>query len=386
MGRRPIYLDYNATTPCDPRVVEAMLPYFTEQYGNAASADHRYGWQAKQAVEDAREQVARLISARPQDLVFTSGATESINLALKGIAEANAGRDSHIVTCKTEHKAVLDTCAYLETKGCRVTYLEVDRQGRIDIKALEASIGDDTICIALMYANNETGVIHPVKLIGAIARKHGVPFLCDATQAVGKIPVHAGADAIDLLVCSAHKLYGPKGIGALVVRNAELRAHVLPQQHGGDHEGGLRSGTLNIPGIVGFGKAAELCRYEMAAAATAMQQLRDRLEYRLRNNVPHVMINGHADRLPHVSNLLLPRGDAEQLLLSLSPYLALSRGSACSGLVRRPSHVLKAMGLSDGEASRTIRISLGRFTGAEEVDEAADRLAHAVLEAETVAD
>ncbi|SEL13217.1 cysteine desulfurase family protein [Parapedobacter koreensis] len=379
MKRQPIYLDYNATTPCDPRVVNAMLPYFTQQYGNAASADHGYGWYAREAVEDAREQVARLVGARANQVVFTSGATESINLALKGIAEARAGQGKHIITCKTEHKAVLDTCAYLERRGYRVTYLDVDRQGRLLLEALEPSIGEDTICIALMYANNETGVIHPVRAIGAIARNHGIPFLCDATQAVGKIPVHVAADAIDLLACSAHKLYGPKGVGALVIHDPKLRATLSPQQHGGNHEGGLRSGTLNTAGIVGFGKAAELCYSQMATDAERMEQFRDRLEHDVLKNIPDVIINGKIERLPHVSNLLLPHGNAEHVLLALSPYLALSRGSACSGLVQRPSHVLKAMGLDDAEADRTIRISLGRFTHSEEIDEVVDRLTQVVL-------
>ncbi|MGK6351331.1 cysteine desulfurase family protein [Parapedobacter sp. DT-150] len=384
MTRQPIYLDYNATTPCDPRVVEAMLPYFTQQFGNAASADHYYGWQAREAVDEAREQVASLIGASARQLIFTSGATESINLALKGVAEALAKSGNHIITCKTEHKAVLDTCAYLETKGYRVTYLDVDAQGKLAPEAVESAIGSQTICIVLMYANNETGVIHPVRTIGSIARKHGVHFLCDATQAAGKIPVDVEGDAIDLLAFSAHKLYGPKGVGGLFVRHDGPKADLLSQQHGGNQERGLRSGTLNTPGIVGFGKAAELCRRELATESSRVRGLRDRLEQTLFQRVPGMAINGGGERLPHVSNLLLPDGNAEQLLLSVSPYLALSRGSACAGLVQQPSHVLRAMGLDDHEAHRAIRISLGRFTTSDEVDEAVVQLEKVIMALEAI--
>jgi cysteine desulfurase len=307
-------------------------------------------------------------------VIFTSGATESVNLAIKGIAEALFTKGNHIITCKTEHKAVLDTCAYLETKGYQVTYLEVNTQGQLSLESLEAAIGDKTICIALMYANNETGVIHPVQKIGAIARKHGVPFVCDATQAVGKIPVDVEQDGIDLLAFSAHKIYGPKGVGALFTGTSLLVA----QQHGGSHERGLRSGTLNTPAIIGFGKAAELCSQEMLTDADRLRQLRNSMEHSLLQ-FPGLTINGNENRLPHVINFLLPRGDAEQLLLSLSPYLAASRGSACSsGLVQQPSHVLKAMGLSDAAAHRAIRISLGRFTTPEEADSAVQHLTRAV--------
>lgn len=374
MKAQPIYLDYNATTPCDPRVVESMLPFFTQHFGNAASTDHVYGWQAREAVEEAREQVAELVGASPKQLFFTSGATESINLALKGLAEVKGG--GHIITCKTEHKAVLDTCAYLETKGCRVTYLDTDQQGYLDMEQLEAAISANTICIALLYANNETGVIHPVQAIGAIARKHGIPFFCDATQAAGKIPV--STDGIDLMAFSSHKLYGPKGVGALFVRNKSL---LLPQQHGGSHEKGLRSGTLNTPCIVGFGKAAALCAQEMPADAKRLAALRDQLEHTLLQQLPGTAINGGSQRLPHVSNLLLPHPDAEQLLLSLSPYLAISRGSACSGLVQQPSHVLKAMGLTDAQAYSAVRISLGRFTTGQDIITATNKLTAAVLSA-----
>jgi cysteine desulfurase len=371
MKERPIYMDYNATTPCDPRVVESMMPFFTLEFGNAASTDHRYGWMARESVEDAREQVASLIGATSKRVIFTSGATESVNLAIKGIAESLFTKGNHIITCKTEHKAVLDTCAYLETKGYQVTYLEVDARGQLSLESLEAAIGDKTICIALMYANNETGVVHPVQKIGVIARKHGVPFVCDATQAVGKIPVNVDQDGIDLLAFSAHKMYGPKGVGALFTgKNLPVT-----QQHGGNHEWGLRSGTLNTPAIIGFGKAAELCSQEMLADADRLRQLRDGMEHAL----PDLIVNGSENRLPHVTNFLLPQGDAEQLLLSLSPYLAASRGSACSsGLIQQPSHVLKAMGLSDAEAHRAVRISLGRFTTRDEADSVVQHLTKAI--------
>ena len=384
MKRSPIYLDYNATAPCDPRVVESMLPYFNQRFGNTASADHRYGWQAKDAVEDARGQVAQLVGARAKRIVFTSGATESVNLALKGLAEAMQGRGDHIITCTTEHRAVLDTCAYLETKGFRVTYLDVDGQGRLSLEELEEAITRQTVCIAIMYANNETGVIHPINAIGTLARKHHVPFFCDATQAVGKVAVNVETDCIDFLALSAHKLYGPQGVGALFVGGQTRDMEIVPRQHGGHHEGGLRSGTLNVPGIVGLGQAAVLCQAELSEEGERLRNMRDRLEQTLAGQVPGIRVNGGGDRLPHVSNLLLPHGHAEQLLLGLAPYLAMSRGSACSGLVQRPSHVLKGMGLSDAEADRCIRISLGRFTRPEEVEEAAARIAQAIAALEPV--
>jgi len=366
MDGLPIYLDYNSTTPCDPRVVEAMLPFFTQEFGNAASSDHRYGWLAKDRVEEAREQVAQLIGASVHRMVFTSGATEAINLALKGVAEGLVAKGNHIITCRTEHRAVLDTCAYLENKGYRVTYLDVDNRGHLSLEELEAAIDGRTICIALMYANNETGVVQPIREIGALAGKHRVLFFCDGTSAVGKISVDVQADGIDLLACSSHKIYGPKGVGTLYVgRNAAM---LKPQQHGGGQEAGIRSGTLNTPGIVGFGKAAALCKSEMGADGSRLGGLRDKMEHTLLRNLPGLVINGEGRRMPHVTSLLLPAGDAEQLLLSLSPYLAASRGSACSGLTQHPSHVLKAMGMTDDQAHRVIRISLGRFTSEEDVE------------------
>ncbi|WP_295116508.1 cysteine desulfurase family protein [uncultured Chitinophaga sp.] len=375
MDHQPIYLDYNATTPCDPRVVEAMLPYFTQYFGNPASADHQYGWKAKDAADEAREQIAALIGAAAGQVIFTSGATESINLGLKSIA-AKAG---HIISCKTEHKAVLDTLAYLETKGLSVTYLDTNESGALSPAAVEAAVTPDTIAVAIMYANNETGVIHPVKEIGNITRQHNIAFFCDATQAVGKINVDVERDNIDLMAFSSHKLYGPKGVGALYTRQ---RRTLFAQQHGGSHEFGLRSGTLNMPGIVGFGKAAAICALEMQQEAQRLSALRDQLEQTMLQQLPGASVNGGHNRLPHVTNLLLPHPNAEQLLLSLSAHLALSRGSACSGLVQQPSHVLKAMGLNDEQVYRAVRFSLGRFTSGNDIDKAMMYITHAILHGE----
>lgn len=383
MRDRPIYLDYNATTPCDPRVVETMIPYFYLKPGNASSKDHWYGWQAEDAVNEARKKVAGLINANAKQITFTSGATESINLALKGMAEAMADKGNHIITCRTEHRAVLDTCEALEKKGIQVTYLDVDSKGQISLGQLESAITDKTICIAIMYANNETGIIHPVTAIGSIARKHGVPFFCDATQAVGKIEVDVEADKIDLMAFSSHKLYGPKGIGALYIRNNKP-GNILPQQHGGGHERGLRSGTLNTPAIVGFGRAAEICQQEMVTESIRLASLRDRFEKMLQDTLSGISINGVGTQLPHVSNILVPTDNTEKLLLSLSSQIAISRGSACSGLVQRPSHVLKAMGQADEEANRALRISLGRFTEETDIDEAVQYLSQAILAEKTL--
>lgn len=371
MNEAPIYLDYNATTPCDPRVVEAMLPYFTQHFGNAASRDHGYGWVASDAVESAREQVARLINTSPKHIVFTSGATESINLAIKGMVDAHPNERKHLVTSKAEHKAVLDTCNYLESKGVSVTYLDVDNNGSLSLDALEAAIVDHTVAVVLMYANNETGVINPVREIAEITKRKGVCFICDATQAVGKISVDVGREGVDLLVFSAHKLYGPKGVGALFMRGGITKEMVWPQHHGGNHERGTRSGTLNVPGIVGFGKAAELCGAEMQRGeASRLCALRDKLESSLLATFEGASVNGGGPRLPHVSNLLFPGVDSEQLLLAVSRHLAISRGSACSGIVQQPSHVLKSMGLDGRDARNAIRISLGRFTTPEAVTRA----------------
>ncbi|MET0466663.1 MAG: cysteine desulfurase family protein [Chitinophagaceae bacterium] len=381
MKNRPIYLDYNATTPCDPAVLDAMLPYFSDHFGNAASKDHWYGWHARDGVDEAREQVSSLIGAKPGEIVFTSGATEAINLALKGIAEAEHRLGDHIITCQTEHKAILDTCAFLETKGIRVTYLKVDHKGNLDPAELSSAISERTICIALMFANNETGVIHPVKKISEIARKHNIPFFCDATQAVGKIPVNVTTEGIDLMAFSAHKMYGPKGAGALFISGSfSARKSFRAQQHGGSHENGLRSGTLNTPAIAGFGKAAEICKSNLTTEMLRIAGLRDLFEKRLSEKLPGIIINGGPNRSSQVCNFSLPEGNAEQLLLSISAHVAASRGSACSGLIQQPSHVLAAMGLSAEQNLRSIRISLGKFTTAEEIEKAVSSIASAALE------
>lgn len=357
-----------------------MLPYFTECFGNAGSRDHSFGWIAHDAVDLAREQVAGLIHARPGRLIFTSGATEAVNLALKGIADARKGTGNHIITSKTEHKAVLDTCAYLEENGFRITYLDAGPDGGlVSLDGLERAITTETICIALMYANNETGVIHPVREIGALAKRHRICFFSDATQAVGKVPVDVVRDHIDLMAFSAHKIYGPKGVGVLYTGAPETKQQLTAQMHGGAQENGLRSGTLNVPGVVGFGRAAVLCGESMEQESQRLGGLRDRIETELCSAIPGVSVNGGRDRLPHVTNLVLPGMDSEQLLLSLSGFLAASRGSACSSNIQRPSHVLKAMGLDDDAARHSVRISLGRFVTDEEVTFAVQKITTAVL-------
>jgi cysteine desulfurase len=381
MKNRPIYLDYNATTPCDPEVLETMLPYFNDHFGNTASKDHWYGWHARDAVDEAREQVGLLIGAKPREIVFTSGATEAINLALKSLAEADHQKGDHIITCKTEHKAVLDTCAYLETKGIRITYLNVDINGHLSLDELRSAISQKTICVALMFGNNETGVIHPIKKISEITRKYNIPFFCDATQCVSKIPIDVISEGIDMMAFSAHKMYGPKGAGALFIAGSvQSTISFLPQLHGGSHENGLRSGTLNTPAIVGLGKAAQICRRDMKTESLRLAVLRNLFEQRLSEKLPGIAINGEQDRLSHVCNFSLPEGNAEQLLLSLSRQIAASRGSACAGLTPQPSHVLAAMGISTEQNLRSIRISLGRFTTTEEIEKAVTYIADAVQE------
>lgn len=378
MLRLPVYLDYNATTPCDPRVVEAMLPFFTEVYGNAASRSHAFGWAAEEAVELAREQVASLIGAEPKEIVFTSGATEADNLALKGVFDRYTAKGNHIITCQTEHKAVLDTCKHIEKMGGEVTWLPVGSDGRVDPVAVEAAIRPTTILIALMYANNETGVLHPIRDVSAIAKKHGVLFFCDATQAVGKIPVDVQADGIDLLACSAHKLYGPKGAGALYIRRKNPRVSLTPQMDGGGHERNMRSGTLNVPGIVGFGKAADICRTSLDTEAPRLTALRDRLETALLS-LGETHLNGDpAHRLPHVTNISFRYIESQSLMLSVSKEIALSSGSACTSASIEPSYVLKAMGLPDNLAHASLRLSLGRFTTPEEIDYTITHLSQAV--------
>ena len=364
----PIYLDNNATTPVDKRVLDAMLPFFTNYFGNAASHSHSFGWQAEEAVDIAREQVAQLIYAEPNEIVFTSGATEADNLALKGIFEMYAGKGNHIITVKTEHKAVLDSCKHLEKLGAEITYLDVKPDGLIDLKELEKSITSGTILISIMYANNETGVIQPIKEISNIAKNKGVLFFTDATQAVGKIPVNILNDGIDLMAFSAHKMYGPKGIGALYVRRKNPRVRIIAQMDGGGHERGMRSGTLNVPGIVGFGKACELCKVEMQKDARITSELRNKLENELLQ-IDGTKVNGsRINRLPNTSNMSFKNVDSTDLMMKLSKNVALSSGSACTSATQSPSFVLKALGLTDEMAFSSLRFGLGRFTTEEEID------------------
>ena len=368
MLKLPIYLDHNATTPMDPRVLEAMIPYFTENFGNAASRNHAFGWQAEEAVDYAREQVAKLINADPKEIIFTSGATEGDNLAIKGVYEMYASKGNHIITCTTEHKAVLDTCKHLEKLGAEVTYLDVQPDGLIDLKALEAAMRPTTILVAIMYANNEIGVIQPIKEISAIAKKHGALVFTDGVQAVGKIPVDVIADGIDIMAFTAHKMYGPKGVGALYVRRKNPRVKVTAQMDGGGHERGMRSGTLNVPGIVGFGKACELARLEMAADTERISKLRDKLENALKQ-IEESYVNGNpAHRLPHVSNISFKYVEGEGLMMGFNQNIALSSGSACTSASLEPSYVLRALGRNDELAHSSIRFTLGRFTTEEEVD------------------
>jgi cysteine desulfurase len=368
MLKLPVYLDHNATTPCDPRVVEAMVPYFTEQFGNAASRNHPFGWQAEEAVDYAREQVAQLIGADPKEIIFTSGATESDNLAIKGVFEMYASKGNHIITCTTEHKAVLDTCKHVEKEGGEVTYIPVDRYGMLNLKQLEAAIKPTTILIAIMYANNEIGTVHPIAEISKIARKHGVLVFTDATQAVGKIPVDVNKDGIDILAMTAHKMYGPKGVGALYVRRRNPRVKVTAQMDGGGHERGMRSGTLNVPGIVGFGKACELARLEMAKDAERLSKLRDKLENTLMGLEEAYLNSAKESRLPHVTNISFKYVEGEGLLMGFNKNIALSSGSACTSASLEPSYVLKALGLGDDLAHSSLRFGLGRFTTEEQID------------------
>jgi len=368
MLKLPIYLDHNSTTPMDPRVLEAMLPYFVENFGNAASRNHSFGWQAEEAVDYAREQIAQLIGADPKEIIITSGATEGDNLGIKGVFEMYANKGNHIITCTTEHKAVLDTCKHLEKLGAEVTYLEVQPDGLIDLKQLEAAMKPTTILVAIMYANNEIGVIQPVKEIGAIAKKHGALFFTDAVQAVGKIPVDVIADGIDIMAFTAHKMYGPKGVGALYVRRKNPRVKVTAEMDGGGHERGMRSGTLNVPGIVGFGKAAEVARLDMAADTERISKLRDKLENALKQ-IDETYVNGNpAHRLPHVSNISFKYVEGEGLMMGFNKDIALSSGSACTSASLEPSYVLKALGLGDDLAHSSLRFGLGRNTTEEQID------------------
>ena len=368
MLKFPIYLDNNATTPCDPRVVETMIPYFTENFGNAASRNHPFGWVAEEGVDYAREQVAKLIGADPKEIIFTSGATEGANLAIKGVFDMYASKGNHIITANIEHKAVLDTCKHIEKLGGEVTYLAVKEDGRINMDELAAAIRPTTILIAIMYANNEIGTIHPIWEISALARSKGILFFSDATQAVGKIPVDVNRDGIDLLTFTAHKIYGPKGIGALYVRRKNPRVKVTAQMDGGGHERGMRSGTLNVPGIVGFGKACELCMSEMEAEAARLSVLRNKLESALMN-LEEAYVNGSTEhRLPHVSNISFKYVEGEGLMMGFNKTIAVSSGSACTSASLEPSYVLKGLGLGDDLAHSSLRFGLGRFTTEEQID------------------
>ena len=371
---RQIYLDNNATTPCDPRVVDAMLPYFYNHPGNAASRNHPFGWKAEEAVDYAREQVADLLQVDTKEIIFTSGATESDNLALKGVYEMYSRKGNHIITAKTEHKAVLDACQKIEKMGGEVTYLDVKRDGLIDLAELEAAIKENTILVSIMWANNETGVIQPMKEIGDICAKHGVLFFSDATQAVGKIKTHPKEVGVHLMAFTGHKMYGPKGVGALFVNRKKPRVKVTAQMDGGGHERGMRSGTLNVPGIVGLGKAAAIAKEDMAKDAERLSKLRDRLEASLLE-LEEAYVNGNTDhRMPHVTNISFKHVEGEGLMMTFNQNIAVSSGSACTSASLEPSYVLIALGLGDDLAHSSIRFSLGRFTTDEEIDYAIDAL------------
>jgi cysteine desulfurase len=370
----PIYMDYHATTPVDPRVVDAMLPYFTVHFGNAASRNHPFGWEAEEAVEKARKQVAELIGANAKEIVFTSGATESDNLAIKGVAEMYREKGNHIVTCVTEHKAVIDTCKRLEKNGYRVSYLPVRKDGLISLDDLRGALTDRTILIAIMTANNEIGVVQPIAEIGAVAKEKGILFHTDAVQAVGKIPFNVNDLKVDLAAMSAHKMYGPKGVGALYVRRRNPRVLLSPLIDGGGHERGMRSGTLNVPGIVGFGEAARLCREEMAVDTERLRRLRERLSDKLHRGLDEIYINGSMEhRLPHNLNISFAYVEGESLLMGIND-VAVSSGSACTSASLEPSYVLKALGAGDDLAHSSIRFGLGRWTTEAEVDYVADKL------------
>ncbi len=377
--KTPIYLDYAATTPTDPRVVDAMLPYFHTMFGNAASRTHVFGWQAEEAVEAARREIATTINADPKEITWTSGATEGNNLAIKGAAEflAESGKN-HIITAVTEHKAVIDTCKYLARHGCEITFLPVDADGRVQVAEVEAALRPETALVSLMFVNNETGVVQPIAEIGALCHRHGVLLHSDAVQAFGKVPIDVEALQVDLLSISAHKIYGPKGVGALYVRRRRPRVRLAPQIHGGGHERGNRSGTLNVPGIVGFGYAARLARESLAEESARILELREHLRARLTAEIPHAILNGSLEhRVPGILNISFAYVEGESLLMGLKD-IAISSGSACTSASLEPSYVLKAMGLDDELAHSSLRLSIGRFTTREEVDHVADLIAREV--------
>jgi cysteine desulfurase len=377
--KTPIYMDYSATTPVDPRVLERMLPFFRDTFGNAASRSHAFGWTAEAAVEHAREQVAALIAASPKEILWTSGSTEGNNLAIKGVAQMYRQKGNHLITATTEHKAVFDPMKNLESQGFEVTFLPVDRKGHVDFDQLAAAITERTILVSLMAANNEIGTLHPLEKIGALCKEKGVLFHSDATQAAGKVPLDVEAQHVDLLSLSAHKFYGPKGVGCLYVRRKNPRVRLTAQMDGGGHERGMRSGTLNVPGIVGMGAAAAFAKAEMSAEAQRLSALRDRLQARLLKALPDAVVNGDEQaRLPHLTNVSFPYVEGESLIMGIKD-IAVSSGSACTSASLEPSYVLKSLGLGDELAHSSIRFSLGRFTTAEEVDFAADRVIAEVL-------
>lgn len=377
--KKRIYLDNSATTPVDPRVLDAMIPYFTTHFGNAASRNHPFGWEAEEGVDYAREQVAKLIGAEDKEIIFTSGATESINLALKGAFEMYAKKGNHIITVKTEHKAVLDTCKHIEKMGGEVTYLDVKYDATVDLAELEAAIKPNTIMICIMWANNETGVIQDVEAIGKICAKHGVLFMSDITQAAGKVPIDVKKVGIHLAAFTAHKMYGPKGVGALFVNRIKPRVKVVAQMDGGGHERGMRSGTMNVPAIVGFGKAAEICLQEMEKDAARLSKLRDRLQTAFLGALEEVTINGNPNsRLPHVTNMSFKHVEGEGLMMTFNQEIGLSSGSACTSASLEPSYVLVAMGLGDDLAHSSLRFSLGRFTTDEDIDYTVQAIAQGV--------
>jgi cysteine desulfurase len=375
----PVYMDNHATTPVDPRVLDTMLPYFREKFGNSASRNHSFGWTAEEAVENARGQVARLINATPKEIIVTSGATESDNLAIKGVAEMYREKGNHIITQVTEHKAVLDTCKRLEKYGYEVTYLPVQTDGRVDLEELRRAITAKTILITIMYANNEIGVIQPIAEIGKIAKEKGVLFHVDGVQAAGKVPVDVQKDNIDLLSISAHKMYGPKGVGALYVRRRNPRVQLAAVIDGGGHERGMRSGTLNVPGIVGMGKAAEICQNEMPVESARMLALRTRLKDGLFARLDELYINGSMEhRLPNNLNVSFAFVEGESLLMGIND-IAVSSGSACTSATLEPSYVLKALGVGEDLAHTSIRFGLGRFNTQEDVDYVVDRVSEVVI-------
>jgi len=375
MVKTPIYMDYHATTPCDPRVVEAMIPYFTTKFGNAASRNHSFGWEAEEAVDKARNQIAAIINAKSKEIIFTSGATESDNLAIKGVVEFYKEKGNHVITCVTEHKAVLDSCRALERQGkATVTYLPVDKYGMVDPDAVRNAITDKTVLITIMYANNEIGTIHPIREIGKIAKHKGIVFHCDAVQAVGKIQVDVDKDGIDLLSMSGHKIYGPKGVGALYVRSKGPRVRIAPIIDGGGHERGMRSGTLNVTGIIGFGAACEIAQQELPEEAARLTDLRGRLQAGLFERLDEMYLNGHpTERLPGNLNVSFAYVEGESLLMGIND-VAVSSGSACTSATLEPSYVIRALGVNEELAHSSIRFGLGRFNTEEEVDYVTNRV------------